>query len=299
MKKQIATLLIGTGTALLAALGAPQAMSETQVSATVDAQAVDAQKPFLKERETGWFWYKDPQPEPMPSKKLDARRDSRAAETSAAKPPEVRKYEKFKADMEEARIVAMFNPTQANVERYVQYRTALVRLADQFAEAGQRVVWANPQYDFTQERPVNAIGLEAYKQERAKLQRETLERLAKGHVLYFFFRSDCPHCHAFAPVLLGFSRATGVQVFPISLDGGGLPEFPRPHRDRGQAAALGANQVPALFLANPSTREVVPVAFGALSETELIDRLVAIANPGASQYVDAATPVRSLEGLEP
>lgn len=297
MKKII--LLFGVATALLGALGARQAMAAVPMSAVVDEPATEAQKPFLKERETGWFWYKDPQPEPVPRKKPDTRRDGRAAEALAAKPPEVRMYEKFKADMEEARIVAMFNPTQANVERYVQYRTALVRLADQFAEAGQRVVWANPQYDFTQERPVNAIGLEAYKQERAKLQRATLERLAKGHVLYFFFRSDCPHCHAFAPVLLGFSRATGIQVFPISLDGGGLPEFPRPHRDRGQADALGATQVPALYLANPSTKQVVAVGFGTMSEMELIDRLVMIANPSASQYVDAATPVRSLEGLEP
>lgn len=294
---KIATWLFGAGMALLAALGAPAALSADPDTTSADAQATEAQKPFLKERETGWFWYKDPQPAP-PKKKPEARRD-RAAEASAARPPEVRMYEKFKADMEEARIVAMFNPTQANVERYIQYRTALVRLADQFAEAGQRVVWANPQYDFTQERPVNAIGLAAYKEEQAKLQRETLERLAKSHVLYFFFRSDCPHCHAFAPVLLGFSRATGIQVFPISLDGGGLPEFPRPHRDRGQADALGATQVPALFLANPSTRDVVAVGFGTMAETELINRLVAIANPGASQYVDAATPVRSLEGFVP
>lgn len=293
---KIATWLFGAGMALLAALGAPAALSADPDTTSADAQATEAQKPFLKERETGWFWYKDPQP--APKKKPEARRD-RAAEASAARPPEVRMYEKFKADMEEARIVAMFNPTQANVERYIQYRTALVRLADQFAEAGQRVVWANPQYDFTQERPVNAIGLAAYKEEQAKLQRETLERLAKSHVLYFFFRSDCPHCHAFAPVLLGFSRATGIQVFPISLDGGGLPEFPRPHRDRGQADALGATQVPALFLANPSTRDVVAVGFGTMAETELINRLVAIANPGASQYVDAATPVRSLEGFVP
>ncbi|WP_165873403.1 conjugal transfer protein TraF [Parasulfuritortus cantonensis] len=298
MNKVIA-LLFWAATALLGGLGASQAMSATPMPAAVDAQATEAPKPFLKERETGWFWYKDPQPEPAPSKKSDSRLDSHTSEAAAAKPPEVRMYEKFKADMVEARIVAMFNPTQANVERYVQYRTALVRLADQFAEAGQRVVWANPQYDFTQERPVNVVGLEAYKQEQAKLQRETLERLAKGHVLYFFFRSDCPHCHAFAPVLLGFSRATGIQVFPVSLDGGGLPEFPRPHRDRGQADALGVTQVPALYLANPSTRDVVAVGFGTLSETELIDRLVAIANPSASQYVDAATPVRSLEGFEP
>ena len=252
-----------------------------------------AQPPFLLDKERGWFWYEQaPTPvDPAPKPKAEVGQP-------APKPVEVRMYEQFKAGMEEARIVALFNPTQANVERYVQYRTALVKLADQLAEAGQRVVWANPEYDFTQARPVSAVGLQVHDAEKAEQRRRTFERLAQTHVLYFFFKSDCPYCHAFAPVLLGFSQVTGIKIFPVSLDGGGLPEFPQPHRDHGQAAALGATTVPAVYLANPTTREIAPVAFGIQSETELVDRVMAIANPGLSGFVDASTPIRSMEGFE-
>jgi conjugal transfer pilus assembly protein TraF len=262
-------------------------------SASTLAQPLEA-KSFLLDKERGWFWYEQaPAPvEPLPKPKAEAGRIT-------TKPTEVRMYEQFKAGMEEARIVAMFNPTQAHVERYVQYRTALVKLADQLAEAGQRVVWANPEYDFTQARPVSAVGLQVHDVEKAEQRRRTFDRLTKTHVLYFFFKADCPYCHAFAPVLLGFSQATGIKIFPVSLDGGGLPEFPQPHRDSGQAAALGATTVPAVYLANPATREITPVAFGIQSETELVDRVMATANPGMSGFVDASTPIRSLEGLEP
>jgi conjugal transfer pilus assembly protein TraF len=260
------------------------------------AEALET-KPFLLDKERGWFWYEETPPEakPKPPPKAKSGSDSNSA---MAKPAEVRMYEQFKAGMEEARIVAMFNPTQANVERYVQYRTALVKLADQLAEAGQRVVWANPEYDFTQTRPVSAVGLRVHDAEKSEQRRRTFDRLAKTHVLYFFFKSDCPYCHAFAPVLLGFSQATGIKIFPVSLDGGGLAEFPQPHRDRGQATALGATTVPAVYLANPTTRDITPVAFGIQSETELVDRVMAIANPGMSGFVNASTPVRSLEGFE-
>jgi conjugal transfer pilus assembly protein TraF len=261
----------------------------------VDIQADS--KPFLSDHATGWFWYREPPPPVKPDVKD---KPPLAAGAPAEKPAEVREFERFKARMEEARTIALFNPTPQNVERYVQYQTALVRLSSQFADAFQRVVWANPQYDFTLERPVNETGLDAYKQEQSDLNRQTLDRLAKTSVLYFFFKSNCPYCHAFAPILLGFAKATGIEVYPVSLDGGGLPEYPNPHRDRGQAAALGAAQVPAVFLANPATREVAPVAFGAVSEMELVNRLVTIANPGASGYVDAATPIKSLDdGVEP
>jgi conjugal transfer pilus assembly protein TraF len=264
------------------------------VNAAAAAQSYGA-KSFLQDQERGWFWYEE---SPAPAKAKPPVEKS-SGSSVAAKPAEVGMYERFKAGMEEARIVAMFNPTQANVERYVQYRTALVKLADQLSEAGQRVVWANPEYDFTQKRPVSAVGLQVHDAEKSEMRRRTFDRLATSHVLYFFFKSDCQYCHAFAPVLLGFSQATGIKIFPVSLDGGGLPEFPQPHKDRGQAAALGATTVPAVFLANPATREITPVAFGIQSETELVDRVMAIANPGMSNYVDASTPVRSLEGLVP
>jgi len=261
------------------------------------APTEDTAKPFLQDQERGWFWYEDPlapvKPKPVP------KTPAGASAAIPAKPAEVRMYEQFKAGMEEARIVAMFNPTQANVERYVQYRTALVKIADQLAEAGQRVVWANPEYDFTQARPVSAIGLQVHDANKAEQRRQTFDRLAKGHVLYFFFKSDCPYCHAFAPILAGFAQATGIKIFPVSLDGGGLAAFPQPHRDRGQAASLGATTVPALYLANPATRDIVPVAFGILSETELVERILALDHPAASGYVQASTPIRSLEGLTP
>ena len=188
-------------------------------SASALAQPLEA-KPFLLDKERGWFWYEQPPApvEPAPKPKAEAGQ-------TTAKPTEVRMYEQFKAGMEEARIVAMFNPTQANVERYVQYRTALVKLADQLAEAGQRVVWANPEYDFTQARPVSAVGLQVHDVAKSEQRRHTFDRLAKTHVLYFFFKADCPYCHAFSPVLLGFSQATGIKIFPVSLDGGACRSF--------------------------------------------------------------------------
>jgi conjugal transfer pilus assembly protein TraF len=258
---------------------------------------VETGKPFLGDRERGWFWYEEA---PLPPAKPKPPKEPRGSAGSAsAKPVEVKQYEQFKAGMEEARIVAMFNPTQANVERYVQYRTALVKIADQLAEAGQRVVWANPEYDFTQARPVSAAGLRVHDAQQAELRRQTFERLARTHVLWFFFKSDCPYCHAFAPILKGFSQATGIKILPISLDGEGLTEFPNPRRDQGQAATLGATNVPALYLANPATHEVSPVAFGLQSEMELMDRVMAVANPGLSDFVDASTPIRPLEGFAP
>ena len=120
-------------------------------------------------------------------------------------------------------------------------------------------MWATPEFDFTLERPVNASALEVYDRERQAAQMRTAEQLARTHVLFYLFRSDCPYCQRFAPLLKSFEQKFGLPVFAISLDGGTLPEFPRARVDNGIAATLNITQVPALFLASPRTNIITPL----------------------------------------
>jgi conjugal transfer pilus assembly protein TraF len=83
-------------------------------------------------------------------------------------------------------------------------------------------------------------------------------------------------------LLKGFEQKFGLPVFAISLDGTGLPEFPQARVDNGIAATLNVTQVPALFLASPRTNVITPIGYGVLSESELLERLQAIATPAAA-----------------
>ena len=39
---------------------------------------------------------------------------------------------------------------------------------------------------------------------------ESIGALGRDHVLFFFFRGDCPFCHAFAPTLVAFQARHGI-----------------------------------------------------------------------------------------
>lgn len=282
----------------------------TVISLTVhaeDKQATDSQGnapltlPYFSEaREEGWFWYHDPapivDPPKPPIRENHASRPSPGTDT-APRSDALRAFDKFKQSVEDAKDTMIADPTPDNVRHYVELQTKLVKRASDVADAFQRVVWANPQFDFTQQRPVASTALHAYDMQQEETKRQTFDRLAQTSVFYFFFRGDCPYCHAFAPTLLNFAQATGINVFPISVDGGSLPEFPSPHIDNGISDRLGVSMVPALFLATPATGDIVPVGFGALSDTDLAERLISLANPGATQAVTAATPVGRLGDL--
>jgi conjugal transfer pilus assembly protein TraF len=65
----------------------------------------------------------------------------------------------------------------------------------------------------------------------------------------------------------------GIEVLPVSLDGGGLPEFPSPRVDARVAAELGVETVPSVFLVDPAGRNVIPVGSGVMSVDELAERI--------------------------
>ena len=122
-------------------------------------------------------------------------------------------------------------------------RPRIVARASTFADVAQRVAWATPELDPTlQGRPVNAKALEVFEQTELADRSRAIGELGKDHVLFFFYRSDCPYCHAFAPTLEAFQVRHGIQVVAISVDGGPITGFPNARPDNGIATALKVTQ---------------------------------------------------------
>ena len=238
------------------------------LTVTAAAAAQDA-PPYWGDRQRGWHFYEVP--EPIENVRPQA---APPAISNVTKPPEIKQFELLQKKLEETRNVAIMNPTEANVRRYMEIESRVVGKASVFADVAQRVAWATPELDPTlQGRPVNAKALEVFEQDQMSARARSLADLGADHVLFFFFRSDCPYCHAFAPTLQAFQARYGMNIVPISIDGGGIPGFPKPRRDNGIANTLNVTQVPAVFLAQPFTGKISPVGFGVLSESQLLERI--------------------------
>lgn len=246
-----------------------------------------AKNPFWDDARRGWHFYEAPEVEvalprpttPRPEKPV---RDKRA--------PELIEFEHLKKRLEDYRNIAIMRPTEANVRRYMALEASVVRQASYFSDVAQRVAWSTPSLDMTLEgRPVNARAIEVFDREQSRARSQSLAELGKTHVLFFFFRSDCPYCHAFAPTLEAFQARHGIQVVPISVDGAGLPNFPQFRRDNGISRTLQVTQVPALYLAEPFTGKITPIGFGVLSEAQLVERIATVAAPGAESLVPSIT----------
>ncbi len=144
----------------------------------------------------------------------------------------------------------------------------------------QRLGWTHSQLEVTLEgRPVNALAIQTYNQQEQITQARKIAGLAQDHVIFFFFRGDCPYCHTYAPILKAFAEQNRMTVVPVSLDGGGLPDFPSPRQDNGIARTLNIDQVPATFLTQPATGTITPLGFGVLSTSQLSERITVVMSP--------------------
>jgi conjugal transfer pilus assembly protein TraF len=223
---------------------------------------------WLRNRE-GWFWYRDP-PAPVNPRK--------AAPAPPNRPPELAEFEAMQQRLDELKRVAVMNPTDANLVAYMRYQRLVMNKSELFAERWQRLVWTVPELDYgLTGRPTNSMAIGAFDEEQRDRQAQAVRSLASTHGLLFIFRSDCPYCHRFAPILKRFEQEFGIMVFPVSLDGPGLPEYPNPQLDNGIATRLNATVVPALYLTAPSKRQIRPVGFGVMAMTDLLERIAALA----------------------
>ena len=158
---------------------------------------------FWDDNRRGWHFYEDPEPEAAPPPKSPPRlRETTPTDT---RPPELIEFAHLQKRLEDYRNIAIIKPTEANVRRYMELEARVVRQASLFSDVAQRVAWSTPELDMTlQGRPVNAQAIEVFDREQSQSRNQSLASLAGTHVLFFFFRSDCPYCHAFAPTLEAF-----------------------------------------------------------------------------------------------
>jgi conjugal transfer pilus assembly protein TraF len=280
------TLLLAAACGFASPLAGAQSADQAMAAAAPTARPL-----FWDDYRRGWHFYEDPEPEiappaPVPQKTKPAP----TAKAPDTRPPELIEFEQLQKRLEEYKNIAIIRPTEANVRRYMQLEARVVRQASYFADVAQRVAWSTPDLDMTLEgRPVNAQAIEVYDREQTRSRQQSVAHLAKTHVLFFFFRSDCPYCHAFAPTLEAFQARHGIQIVPISVDGAGLPNFPQFRRDNGIAKTLQVTQVPAVFLAEPFTGKITPLGYGVLSESQLLERIGTVTAPGAEAMTPSAT----------
>lgn len=224
---------------------------------------------FFEAHNDGWFWYQDfafdlkrpPNPTKNPPDDL-------------SNPTEVMR--KLREKVEDSLNLAILSPTPENLKNYAAHYFAVIQKGQRFTDAYKVMSLNYPQYDYSLKFPTNHLAQPIHIAEELKIRENKIHQFSKSHGFFFFLASRCPYCHAFSPIVKQFTEKYNISVVPITLDGGVLPEFPQAVPDNGSAKALKVYSLPSLYAVNPGTQQIIPIANGALSLSELEENILKI-----------------------
>lgn len=220
--------------------------------------------PFFWDHHRGWHWYEL------------LKKPEKEKQKSVQRKDPIQALNQLQQSLETAKATAIMQPTETNLKTYIELQNQVAQQSSIFAEQWQRVLWKYPELDYSLVKPTGLLAKQTYLDDRKTEIQKTVQAFAKTHGLWFFFRSNCPYCHHFAPILKQFAEQYGFQVLAVSVDGGTLSEFPTPQFNQGQAEKLKVTSVPALFSVNPKTQEIQPVGYGLMTLQELEERIWAL-----------------------
>lgn len=220
----------------------------------------------------GWNFYCDPDVEnhSKTETKPQTKQENKKLDIGEYATQEV---EQMREKLKELLNIATVFPTEENIKNYIKYSQYIMDKSSYVAEVAQRAIWQNPEIDYSLKRPVNSIGKRSWIDQRNNEIDTTMQNLNERYGLFFVYRSTCPYCHAYSPIIKQFSEEFNIKVIAISQDGPKLKEWPNSKLDNGQSINLKIDTVPATILFDKETSEIIPVGFGALSMQELKQRI--------------------------
>ena len=223
----------------------------------------------------GFLWYAPPKP---------PKSDKPEQQPKTKKPYQQLTNKELGAEIDRLLALAVEKQSPEAVKEYLFLQQYAMNRASSFSDVFRRTVWTTPELDYSlRSRPTNAMAVAAYDQQRDGKKASASDQLAKTHGMFFFFRGNCTYCHQLAPILKMYQRQYGIEIFPISLDGGTLPAFPDAKLDNGISQNLNVSTVPAVFLADKRTGRIQPIGYGVMSLDEIVNRVYVLTSTQPGQ----------------
>jgi conjugal transfer pilus assembly protein TraF len=224
-----------------------------------------AHSSWYKGEQKGWLWYKRALP--------ILKKEQNASDTKKNNVSKVLTYsgrmEALRKNFEEIQAKAILEPSLDNVQVMQQAQNAIMDRATEFEKHWMLASLLTSQNFRASDQP-SPQHRKVYQEQLSGQLDQKIRRLAKTYGLFFVFKEECPYCHEFAPIVTELMNRYGFDCKAISADGKALDSFPDAEADNGTIAVLNPEGIfPSLFLVNPQSRQVIPLARGLVSLSQL------------------------------
>lgn len=161
----------------------------------------------------GWLWYQDPVIPKEELKKPEKKESSSSAPVPEKTLSATERLEEQKKAFEEAKALAILEPTLENVANAQRHHNFIMDQASDFQKSWAIAELLDPGYKKIETSPGSLKIKET--QQKVEMTKD-LKKLAGDYGLIFAFKPDCPYCHQFAPLVKQFASQYGFTVQGLS-----------------------------------------------------------------------------------
>lgn len=230
----------------------------------ISSFSLEAGANYYEEHARGWHWYE----------MLEQAEKEKNKEKAHLSPLD--EVKAIRKEMDTKRAIAILEPTEENVYEYLLLQEHWTSRSEKFSKTWQLVLTKHPELNYNLQHPTSELAKRVEKDELLYKVKEAINYVSQKYGLFYFYKSDCPYCDKFSPILSDFSKRYGLHILPISLDGKPNKFFTNFKIDNGIANKWNVSHVPALFAVSPENDQVIPIAFGLASQIELQQKFVSL-----------------------
>ena len=235
----------------------------------------------------GWRWYNEStatpqQPKPLPPPQQPT---ITMTQTPQAQPRNMTATEQmawFQQYMAEVQNEAVINPNVENVLAFMKISNFIDGKTTDFGMAWKEALLVDPKLNYRTKHPTESLARQTQNAMTIQAKEQAVTDMAKqGYGLFFLYNGQAPLDRQLAPSIQAFADQYHIGLLGLSMDGELAPELTNTRNNDGK---LNAPTIPALILVNPKTKEIKPLAYGFISQDELLGRFLNIATDYAPDF---------------
>ncbi|WP_242396581.1 type-F conjugative transfer system pilin assembly protein TraF [Shewanella baltica] len=236
------------------------------------ANATDAQ---------GWRWYNEPTAPKKQALKKAETPSVTLTRTKTLTPTEQMDW--FHSYYQDTLNDAAINSQDSTkVEKAMLLNQYVSNKSSEFGMTFKKVLLDNPELSYTKDRPTEQAARSTYLSlERNKKMRAVRSLADAGWGLFFVYKGQEEIDIALAPSVQQFATEHGIELLGVTLDGVALPAIVQ---NRQNDQHINVPFSPALVLVNPGTGEMKPLAYGFISQDDLLGRFLNVATDFAPDF---------------
>ncbi|TFH89341.1 type-F conjugative transfer system pilin assembly protein TraF [Vibrio ouci] len=221
----------------------------------------------------GWKWYNEPKARPIPPKPEPAPLPANANTTVMSATQQLQwfhqTYDEVKAD-------ATINPQdEAAYLKLMQLNHFIGQKATQTGMTFKKLLLKHPEYSYVKDRPVEQAARSPYHQQERRKKIDMVEKMKKeGWGFFFVYEGNDTLSQTLAPSIQQFADTYDIELLGVSNDGVFIDAVRQSRRNHDRVIVP---YTPALILVNPTTSEFKPLAYGFISQHDLLGRFYNVA----------------------